>query len=71
VRRPAQSTFEGSDRQGRGQLVSALRRGPVPASQLAAAMGWPADPRRAERVAATLVADGLVERDGRCWSLPS
>jgi DNA-binding IclR family transcriptional regulator len=25
-------------------------------------MGWPDDPARAERVARTLVADGLVER---------
>lgn len=71
ARRRAQSTFEGSDRQGRGQLVAALRSGPVPASQLAAAMGWPADPSRAERVAATLLADGLVVRDRGCWSLPS
>jgi len=33
-------------------------------------MGWPDDPRRAERVAARLVADGLVVTDGRCWYLP-
>ena len=56
-----QSTFEGSDRQGRGRLVDALRLGPVPAAGLAAAMGWPDDPVRADRVAATLVADGLAE----------
>ena len=58
-----QSRFEGSDRQGRGRLVDALRRGPVRADGLAAAMGWPDDPARADRVAATLVADGLAERD--------
>ena len=56
-----QSTFEGSDRQGRGRLVDALRAGPVPTADLAAAMGWPDDPFRAERVAATLVVDGLAE----------
>ena len=56
-----QSAFAGSDREGRGRLVDALRAGPVPASQLAAAMGWPGDAARAERVAATLVVDGLAE----------
>lgn len=59
-----QSTFEGSDRQGRGRLVDALRLGPVAAADLAAATGWPDDPERAERVAATLVVDGLAEPDG-------
>ena len=57
-----QSTFAGSDRQGRGRLVDALRQGPVVADDLARVMGWPADPDRADRVAATLVADGLAER---------
>lgn len=55
-----QRPFEGSDRQGRGRLVGALRRGPVAATDLAGAAGWPDDPERAERVAATLVADGLA-----------
>ena len=58
----AQATFDGSDRQGRGRLVVALRAGPVaddPAS-LAAACGWPEDPARAERVASGLVRDGLA-----------
>lgn len=67
-----QSRFEGSDRQGRGRLVDALRRGPVDAVGLAAAMGWPEDPGRAERVAATVVADGLAVRsaDG-AYRLPT
>ena len=56
-----QSTFAGSDRQGRGRLVDALRLGPVSADDLAATMGWPDDPERAERIAATLVVDGLAE----------
>ena len=56
-----QSPFAGSDRQGRGRLVEALRSATVTIDDLPAAMGWPDDPARAERVAATLVADGLVE----------
>jgi A/G-specific adenine glycosylase len=56
-----QSRFEGSDRQGRGRLVDALRRGPVPEAALAAVAGWPDDAARARRVAATLVVDGLAE----------
>jgi A/G-specific adenine glycosylase len=55
-----QSTFAGSDRQGRGRLVDALRRGPVPRDGLAAAAGWPEDPARTARVVAGLVADGLA-----------
>lgn len=61
-----QSTFSGSDRQGRGRLVNALRYGSIETVNLAAAMGWPDDEGRASRVAASLVADGLVElADGR------
>jgi A/G-specific adenine glycosylase len=58
-----QSTFAGSDRQGRGRLVDALRVGPVASSELATTMGWPDDPDRAARVAATLLADGLAVAD--------
>ena len=64
-----QSRFEGSDRQGRGRLVDALRAGPVADEDLAAAMGWPDDPSRAERVAARLVAEGLVVRRPGGYSL--
>ena len=63
-----QSPFEGSDRQGRGRLVDALRRGPV--VDLATAAGWPDDPERAARVAGTLVADGLAVLDGDTLVLP-
>lgn len=57
-----QSSFEGSDRQGRGRLVEALRRGPVPPQplELARVMGWPSDPTRAIRVADGVVDDGLA-----------
>jgi A/G-specific adenine glycosylase len=61
-----QSRFDGSDRQGRGRLVEALRSTDVPATAIAATMGWPDDVDRATRVAATLVADGLIEQtEGR------
>jgi A/G-specific adenine glycosylase len=55
-----QSTFAGSDRQGRGRVVDALRRGPVALAALAEVAGWPGEPERARRVAAGLVADGLA-----------
>jgi len=56
----AGAPFAGSDRQGRGNLVAALRAGPVPAGTLPAAAGWPDDPTRTDRVVAGLVADGLA-----------
>lgn len=65
-----QSTFDGSDRQGRGRLVDALRRGEIARRDLARAMGWPEDPDRAERVAATLVRDGLAVCTGDRYRLP-
>jgi A/G-specific adenine glycosylase len=66
-----QSHFAGSDRQGRGRLVDALRAGPVAHDELAGAMGWPDDDARAERVAQGLVRDGLavIDLDGR-YRLP-
>ncbi len=60
----AQSRFEGSDRQGRGRLVAALRAGAVPVTRAAAVAGWPDDADRAERVWRGLVADGLARLDG-------
>jgi A/G-specific adenine glycosylase len=65
-----QAPLEGSDRQGRGRLVDALRSGAVPVAELATAMGWPDDAVRAVRVAATLVADGLAVLDGDRYRLP-
>ena len=65
-----QSTFAGSDRQGRGRLVDALRLGPVPLAGVASAAGWPDDAERADRVAAGLVADGLAVVAGEMLSLP-
>jgi A/G-specific adenine glycosylase len=60
-RRPP-DPFVGSDRQGRGRLVAALRRGAVTPRELAAACGWPDDQVRARRVAAALVTEGLARR---------
>lgn len=70
-----QSRFDGSDRQGRGRLVDALRRGSVTADAVAVTAGWPDDEPRARRVAAGLVADGLAVADGegglrRAGSMP-
>ena len=60
-----QSRFEGSDRQGRGQLLHALRAGGVPEDAVAAACGWPDDGARAARVAAALVDEGFARWSGR------
>lgn len=66
----AQSRFEGSDRQGRGRLVSALRTGPVSRVNAADVMAWDHDRPRAERVIAGLIRDGLVIEDGLGLRLP-
>jgi A/G-specific adenine glycosylase len=65
-----QPRFAGSDRQGRGRLVAALCAGPVPAAGVAAVIGWPDDPARADRVAIGLLEDGLAVRDGPLLRLP-
>jgi A/G-specific adenine glycosylase len=69
VSRP-QAPFDGSDRQGRGRLLRAAGSAPFAAADLAQVTGWPHDPARAERVAASLVDDGLLTFDGACYRLP-
>ena len=65
-RRGRQAGFEGSDRQGRGRLLDALRAGPVDAAALPAACGWPGDAARASTVVAGLVGEGFARlNDGR------
>jgi A/G-specific adenine glycosylase len=59
-----QSTFAGSDRQGRGRLLDALRRGGVRDVDLPGACGWPEDEVRARRVAAALVGEGFARWSG-------
>jgi A/G-specific adenine glycosylase len=65
-----QTRFEGSDRQGRGRLVRALRAGPVSWAKIADATGWPDERERALRVARALVAEGLAVDEGDLLSLP-
>ena len=66
-----QSTFEGSDRQGRGRLVAALRTGPIDVTRIADVTGWGDDPDRASRVADGLVAEGLAEYADGVLALPA
>jgi A/G-specific adenine glycosylase len=56
-----QAPFVGSDREGRGRLLAALRdaRGSVAESRLDAVTGW-GDVARSRRVADALVRDGLA-----------
>jgi A/G-specific adenine glycosylase len=67
----SQPAFEGSDRQGRGRLIQALRAGPVAWGSVPEATGWPLDPRRALRVGRTLVAEGMVVDRGDQLCLPA
>jgi A/G-specific adenine glycosylase len=60
--RRRQPPFAGSEREGRGRLVGALRLAPVGAATLALAAGWPHDEPRALRIADALVEEGLA-----CW----
>lgn len=66
----AQTKFVGSDRQGRGKLVSRLRAGPLRAESARDVMGFADDPDRSERVLASLLADGLVVSTGDELHLP-
>lgn len=65
-----QSRFDGSDRQGRGRLVQALRTGPVDLERVADAAGWPEEPERALQVADRLVGEGMAEYVDGQLSLP-
>jgi A/G-specific adenine glycosylase len=66
-----QSTFQGSDRQGRGRLIDALRRGRLGAGEVSAVLGWVGQPERVARVVDGLVAEGLVVRGrGGVLALP-
>jgi A/G-specific adenine glycosylase len=62
VRARAQGAFAGSDRQARGRLVEALRRGPI--TDVARACGYPHDPERAARIVDGVVADGFATARG-------
>jgi A/G-specific adenine glycosylase len=64
-----QGRFEGSNRQARGRVLSALReRGSLGLAGLTRAAGLPA--ARVSPALEGLVRDGLVERRGRSYRLP-
>lgn len=65
-----QSRFEGSDRQGRGRLLDALRGGDLAVARADEVTGWD-DPERSAAVVEGLVEDGLAERHGDRLTLPS
>jgi A/G-specific adenine glycosylase len=67
--RRRQGVFAGSDRQGRGRLVAALRLAPVAVPALPGAAGWPDDGHRAQRVAAALVEEGIARWHGDVLAL--
>lgn len=64
-RRP---TWDGTDRQLRGQVMAALRAASGPVTPAALGPDWPEAVR--ERVLAGLVADGLAVRDDAGYRLP-
>lgn len=66
-----QAALEGSDRQGRGRLVAALRTGPVEMDRLPDVTGWGDDPERATRIADGLVGEGLAEYADGVIALPA
>jgi len=61
--------FAGSDRQGRGRVVAALRTRDLRSADLPDVAGWHADPERAHRVVAGLVAEGFARWDGDVLAL--
>jgi len=67
---PKQKPYAGSDREVRGRILRELRASelPVPAPRVEAL--WP-DAVQRERALAGLLADGLVERAGDGYALPS
>lgn len=64
-----QSRFEGSDRQGRGRLLDALREGPLRTEAADRVTGWD-DEGRTTRIVAGLVGDGLAEHHDGHLRLP-
>ena len=64
-----QSRFAGSDREGRGRLVRALRAAPVTVKDAVAILGF-SDAERAERVLAGLRYDGMIVERGGLLALP-
>jgi len=68
--RRRKARYEGSDRQARGAVLRVLRNAaPDPVVRSAVLTAWP-DAAQLERAIASLLADGLVERDGGALRLP-
>ena len=63
-----QSTFKGSDRQVRGQVLAQLRTAPVSLHKLRSLLN-DVDPTRFQKVVDGLVHDGLIEQRGRMMQL--
>jgi len=61
--------FPGSDRQGRGRVVAALRTRDLRGAELPGVAGWHDDPERTRRVVAGLVAEGFARWDGDVLAL--
>lgn len=61
--RVKQARFAGSDRQARGAILRALRESEHPLPAFAVVSDWP-DAAQRERAITSLLADGLVERNG-------
>ena len=68
--RTRQARYEGSDRQARGAVLRTLRAAVRPVLLIEVAPDWP-DAEQRDRAIASLIADGLVERDGDRLRLPS
>ena len=66
----AQSPFSGSDRQGRGRLVAALRSGPLSRAEALKTLGFGDDEARSERVLSGLLRDEMISCDGFVVELP-
>ena len=62
ARTRGQGLFAGSDREARGRLVEALRRGPI--ADAALACGYPDDTERVARIVEGVVADGFATARG-------
>lgn len=64
-----QAPYAGSDRELRGRLLRLLSEGPLARREVAAAIGIPDDPARAEAIADSLAADRLIRLEGGRYSL--
>jgi len=67
---PGQKPYAGSDREVRGRILHELRVSELPVPTARVAELWP-DGRQLERALAGLLADGLAERVGDGYALPS